>query len=269
MSTHAAERSTLGSILWLPWSICAWLLTMAWMAFLFVSAIPIRLFLPFEKFQMTWPHPQVAWAIRLAFSRLRVEIDPRFDHSRVNVFAQNHVTVLDANIGCGAIPVPICGLENASHLNVPGYGWLLRMANAIPVRKGARRYEELAAAFRERASRGISILTFPEAHRTRDGNVQPFKRGVFRMAREAGLPIVPVCTRGAFEMLPKGAFTIRPSTVEVYIGPQVETAGLSDRQLEILGERIRETMQIWIDRREKRPDLYLAPIEDDEAENVA
>jgi 1-acyl-sn-glycerol-3-phosphate acyltransferase len=181
------------------------------------------------------------------------------------VFVQNHVSMLDANIACGSIPVPLCGLENASHLHVPGYGWVLRMANAIPVRKGARRYEELAAAFRERASRGISVLAFPEAHRTRDGNVQPFKRGVFRMARDAGLPIVPVCTRGAFRMLPKGAITGRPSLIEVYIGPQVETEGLSDRQLEILAERMRETMQAWVDRREKRADLYLAPIEGDEA----
>jgi 1-acyl-sn-glycerol-3-phosphate acyltransferase len=146
---------------------------------------------------------------------------------------------------------------------------VLKMANAIPVRKGARRYEEISAAFRERASRGISILTFPEAHRTKDGNVQPFKRGVFRMARSAGLPIVPVCTRGAFRMLPKGAITSRPGMVEVWIAPQVETTGLSDRQLEILAERVREVMQIWIDRREKRPEIYLAPLVEDSAENVA
>ena len=115
----------------------------------------------------------------------------------------------------------------------------------------------------------MPVFTFPEAHRTRDGNVQPFKRGVFRMAREAGLPITPVCTRGAFRMLPKGAITSRPSVVEVWIAPQVETAGLSDRQLEILAERIREVMQIWIDRREKHAEIYLAPIVDDSAENVA
>jgi 1-acyl-sn-glycerol-3-phosphate acyltransferase len=269
MSKRVTGRTLLGDILWAPWSAVAWVLSMAWMVFLFVVTIPLCLFRPFEKFQMIWCHPQLGWPVRFTFSRLRVEIDPRYDRSRVSVFAQNHVTAMDANIACGSIPVPMCGLENASHLNVPGYGWLLRMANAIPVRKGARRYQELAAAFRERASRGISILTFPEAHRTRDGNVQPFKRGVFRMARDAGLPIAPVCTRGAFRMLPKGALTSRPSLIEVYIGPQVETEGLSDRQLEILGGRMRETMQAWIDRREKRADLYLAPLDPAEAENVA
>lgn len=262
-------RTWLGEILWLPWSLVAWVMSITWMLWLFTSAIPLRLLMPFEKFQLFWPHPQMGWPIRFTFTRLKTEIDPGYDRTRVGVFAMNHVSMMDACIATGSIPVPMCGLENASHLLLPGYGWVLKLANAIPVRKGARRYEEIAAAFRERASRGISILTFPEAHRTKDGNVQPFKRGVFRMAREAGLPIAPVCTRGAFRMLPKGAITSRPGMVEVWIAPQVETTGLSDRQLEILAERIREVMQLWIDRREKRPEIYLAPLVEDSAENVA
>ncbi len=270
MSLRTTGRTLLGEILWAPWSLFCWVWSAAWLTFVLVSILPFCLFRPFEKWQTIWGHALVGCVVRFTFSRLVVEMDPRYDRSRTNVLAQNHVSMLDACIACGSIPVPFCGLENAAHLMVPGYGWLLRMANAIPVRKGTRRYEELAAAVAERASRGISILASPEAHRTLDGNVQPFKRGVFRMARDAGIPIVPVCTRGAYRLLPKGAFTSRPSVVEVYIGPQVETKGLSNRQLEILAERVRETMQAWVDRREKRADLYLAPLDDDdEAENVA
>ena len=43
----------------------------------------------------------------------------------------------------------MCGLENAAHLKIPGYGWLLKMSNAIPVRKGEGRLPEPGACRRE------------------------------------------------------------------------------------------------------------------------
>ncbi|MEM6292869.1 MAG: lysophospholipid acyltransferase family protein [Myxococcota bacterium] len=233
--------------------------SLTWMGGLWASALPFTIFKPFEKFQMKWVQPLVATPIRFAFSKLDVEYDPLFDKTKMSVFAQNHVSMMDANIACGSIPVPLCGLENAAHLDVPGYGWLLRMSNAIPVRKGANRYKEVAEAFRERASRGISVLAFPEAHRTLDGKVGKFKRGVFRIAVEANLPIAPLCVRGAYKMLPKGEFTIRPSRVHVYMAPQIDTTNLTEEDVPELMERVGEVMRAWVDDGVKRPDLCTAP----------
>lgn len=245
------NRSPIGSALWAPWSTCVWGMTLSWMGFLAATSAPLTLFRPFESFQMKWPNRQLAWALRFSFSNLTVHFDEDFDPTRVSVFAQNHISVLDGVIAAGAIPVPVCGIENAAHLRLPGYGWLLKLNNAIPVRPGAKRYEEIAEAVRERASRGISVLAFPEGHRTLNGKVQPFRRGVFRIARAAGLPIVPLCVRGAYHMLPKGAFTLRPAKIEVYVAPQVETEGMTDEQLDVAMERMQEAMNAWIDKRER------------------
>lgn len=240
----------MGDVLWAPWSAVGWFGTLAWMGTIAASMLPLTLVAPFERIQMLGFQPAVSWPLWLLLSPLRVTYDPGFDRSRVSVFAMNHVSMLDANIACGTIPVPLCGLENAAHLKIPGYGWLLKMSNAIPVRKGEGRLPEIVEAFRERASRGISVLAFPEAHRTLDGKLRPFKTGVFRAARDAGLPIVPIATRGAFRMLPKGVFTMRPSKIEVYVAPQIETEGLRDEELPALMERVREVMEAWIERKE-------------------
>lgn len=201
----------------------------------------------------------LGWPVYFTLSRKHVHVDPRYDKKRVVVFVQNHVSMMDGNIACGAVRVPMCGLENASHLKVPGYGWLLTAANAIPVERGAGRYRKIAEAFRERASRGVSILTFPEAHRTKDGKLQPFKRGVFTIARDAGLPIVPLAVRGAYRMLPKGAITCRPSKVEIYMAPPIETEGLTDAQIPELMERVSTVIEAWVERGEKLGDLCLQP----------
>jgi len=244
------DRSLVGDILWAPWSAVGWLGTLTWMGTIAATMLPLTLAVPFERFQNTLFQPATSWPLWLCLSPLHVTYDPGYDRSRVSVLMMNHVTMLDANIACGAVPVPMCGLENASHLKIPGYGWLLKMSNAIPVRKGEGRLPGVVAAFRERASRGISILTFPEAHRTLDGKLRPFKTGVFRAAIEAGLPIVPIASRGAYRMLPKGAFSIRPSKIEVYMGPQIETEGLCEDDVPALMERVREVLEGWIERKE-------------------
>lgn len=254
------DRSLVGNVLWAPWSVVGWLTTLTWMGVLAVVSLPIVVFIPFERFQHIYLHRKVAWPLWVIFSPLKVRYDERYDRQQVSVFLQNHVSMLDANIACGSIPVPLCGLENAAHLHVPGYGWLLRISNAIPVTKGASRFKSILAAFKERASRGISVLAFPEGHRTLDGKLRPFKSGVFRAARDAGLPIVPVVSRGAYRMLPKGSFTTRPSRLEVYVAPQIETKGLSDAQIPALMERVREVMEAWVERKEMLGHRCLEPI---------
>lgn len=255
------DRTMLGNVLWAPWSAAGWLVTLGWMGTLATVSLPFLPFVSFEKFQHTHLHRKVAWPLWFLFSPLTVHYDERYDRTRTVVFAMNHVSMLDANIACGSIPVPLCGLENAAHLNVPGYGWLMRVANAIAVPKGASRYRRIATAFKERQSRGISVLTFPEAHRTLDGKLRKFKSGVFRAARDAGVPIVPIVSRGAFKMLPKGAFTMRPSKIDVYVAPQIETKGLTDEQIPLLMERVREVMEAWIERGEKLGHRCLEPLE--------
>ncbi len=237
-----------------PWSVVVWGAGLGWLGFLAVSAMPITLFVPFERFQNLWIHPGIGAILRLAGCRVRVTIDPRFRGRRGVMFVQNHVSMMDAYAACAAIPVPLCGLENASHLLVPGYGWMMRMANAVPVTRGNGRFAKIAEAIRERVSRGISVLTFPEAHRTTDGKLQPFKRGVFQIARDAGIPVVPLAVRGLYEVLPKGRFLVRPHDIEIYLGPPLETEGLDDEGLDRLSARVGEIITGWLEHHEVASD---------------
>ena len=166
-----------------------------------------------------------------SLSELEIIYDPDFDPERRSMFVQNHVNLMDAHAACASIPHPFCGMMNAWQFKIPFYGGIMKLAEGIPVGSGANRYREVAAAARDRAARGLSILVFPEAHRTRDGKVQEFKKGVFLMAREAGLPVVPLATRGMFELNHKGTWLFTPTRITVYIGAQIETAGLSTDEL--------------------------------------
>lgn len=55
--------------------------------------------------------------------------------------------------------------------------------------------------------RGVSVVSFPEGHRTADGAVGRFKRGAFDVATRAGVPILPVVVAGSDDVHP--GWTVR------------------------------------------------------------
>ena len=52
---------------------------------------------------------------------------------------------------------------------------------------------------------GVSAFLFPEGTRTRDGSLQPLKKGGFRLAMESGLPLVPVTIVGTRRAMPRAS----------------------------------------------------------------
>jgi len=224
-------------------SLGVWTAAFAWMSAVAAAAIALLPVVSFKRSHGFVGAPGMAACLRLTLSRLRVTYDPGFDPARRGVFCQNHVSVLDGHVACAVIPHAFCGLMNHTHFRIPGYGWLMSLGRGIAVYpRASGRTAEIAQAARERAAYGLSILAFPEGHRTLDGDVREFRRGVFFMARDAGLPVVPVAVRGLFRVCPKGSWLIRPGAVEVYVGPQVETAGLSDEEVGALAARLQRAI---------------------------
>lgn len=75
--------------------------------------------------------------------------------------------------------------------------------------------EETIAAAREILGRGGRILFFPEGHRSRSGRLQRFHTGAFRIAKETGVPVVPLCLTGTDRLLPPGRWWFEPARVRL------------------------------------------------------
>ncbi|HEX6444519.1 MAG TPA: lysophospholipid acyltransferase family protein [Streptosporangiales bacterium] len=86
---------------------------------------------------------------------------------------------------------------------------------------------------------GDAVVVFPEGTRTRDGALGRFHSGAGRLARAAGVPIVPVTVVGTRRMLPvHGAF--RRGPVSVRIGTPVDSLDAARTAIEsTLAERPR------------------------------
>jgi len=224
------------------------------MAVIFVIALPFLPFVSFQAIQKRGFAQLFGLVPYVTLSRMSTQHHPDFRRYAPSVFVQNHSSVLDAHVALATIPTVVCGLQNEGHLRVPIYGWLMSLAKGIPV--PANRDGRLAAitkVAKMRAAADISILVFPEGHRTRDGRVRAYRTGGLIMARDAGLPIVPLCVRGLYEVLPRREWIIRPGHIEVYFGPTIETTGLSDEQMSVLAEKLTAYAQTWVDGQEPEP----------------
>ncbi|MBK8173016.1 MAG: 1-acyl-sn-glycerol-3-phosphate acyltransferase [Sandaracinaceae bacterium] len=186
----------------------------------------------------------------LTGSRLRVHVHPDVDPNGVYMFVQNHTNHFDHVTSYAATPQFKQGLELESHFKYPVYGWFMTARGTIPVRPGKEgQSPRIMKRMQEEVDAGHSILAFPEGTRTRDGRVGRFRSGVFFMARDLGISVVPISVTGMYEVMHKGSLVIRPGqTVTIHVGAPISMKGLSDDQVRVRTEEVRGIIAAHVDR---------------------
>jgi 1-acyl-sn-glycerol-3-phosphate acyltransferase len=105
------------------------------------------------------------------------------------------------------------------------------LAGVLPVRRtGESSYDALLAAVRPALRAGRTVVIYPEGTRSADGTVAEFRSGAIRLARDCGVPIVPVAVLGTADVLPKGGHYSR-SPMQVHIGAPVDANTVTAPQL--------------------------------------
>jgi len=166
---------------------------------------------------------------------------PGFDPKRTCFFVSNHVNLFDPFMLYCAIPQFVRGWELESHFKIPAYGWLMKRFGNVPV-PDIRRPGDLKRMWRmtqNAIDSGTSLIIFPEAKRTRTGQVNEFQDGGFRVAQQLGIPIVPVSLIGSFEHHRKGHWMLRPAKITIYLHDTIETKGLRKEDVPALRDRVR------------------------------
>lgn len=191
--------------------------------------------------------------VRISWLRWRAVVHPDVDPGRPYVFCQNHVNHFDFVVLYRATAHFKQGLELEDHFSWPVYGWFMKQRGTIPVKSGKKgQTDDIKKHFTSEIGKGHSILAFPEGMRTRDRRVGPFKTGVFFIARDLGIPVVPVAVTGMQDVMRADSWLIRTGReVTVYCEKPIETAGLTDEEVVEMVQRVREPIV-------RRVDDYLA-----------
>jgi 1-acyl-sn-glycerol-3-phosphate acyltransferase len=159
------------------------------------------------------------------------------------VYMANHQSYMDIPTIFGFLPVQFRIIAKESLFKVPFMGWHLTRAGNIPINRSNRR-EAMRSMVRaaDRIREGTSVVVFPEGTRSRDGVLQPFKAGSFKLAVAAGVPVVPITIVGTCKILRKDSLLFRPGRVEMFVGAPVPTANAREEGLDDLMDRVRAEM---------------------------
>jgi 1-acyl-sn-glycerol-3-phosphate acyltransferase len=185
------------------------------------------------------------WTMRVGQRLLGIEVEAegreRLDRRTPYVFMCNHLSFLDAPALVTVIDRPVRSIVKRFVFRIPVFGWGMRLAGFVPVDKegigeGRKRIARASGLIREK---GYSFLVFPEGQRSWDGRLQPFRRGGFFLALEAGAPIVPVSIAGTFELMPRVSRRVRKGHVRIVFHEPIAAAGFSPETLPELMERVR------------------------------
>lgn len=163
------------------------------------------------------------------------------------IIAANHSSVLDVPLLMG-LPLPMRVLAKQSLVNAPVMGWYIGFSGMIAIdMDGEGGVEAAIARCRESLENGISLVIFPEGTRSERCELQKFRTGAFRLAKDTGVPILPVSIYGTHRILKKGSFlaqsVYQPLTCRVL--PPISGEGMSTARK--LKNRVREAISANLD----------------------
>jgi 1-acyl-sn-glycerol-3-phosphate acyltransferase len=188
--------------------------------------------------------------LRLIGVRFEVHRSPGFDPQRTSIFISDHVNIFDPFVVYSAIPQFFRGFELESHFKIPIYGWMMGRFGNIPVPDAPSRegLETMTKRAKAALDSGISLIAFPEAGRTRDGHVHPFKKGIFNLAHKFGIPIVPVSIAGSYQFFQTGNWMLYPGKITVYVHDTIETASVERGELDALRQQVQEIVSMPVEK---------------------
>jgi len=208
-------------------------------------ALAVAVCLAYLTALVRWSGPKGFWAIAPGYIRMMawlfgirrslegwddLPLEIR-EGRQAAIFIGNHTSLLDPPLIIATLPSHPVFMAKRELAYVPFLGWVIWLADFIFINRNHRAdaLKSLNLAT-QRIHDGQSIAAFPEGTRSRTGDLLPFKKGVFNIAWEAQVPLIPVAILGGRHILPADDWRVSPGPYHMRIGHPVEPRGYQDAE---------------------------------------
>jgi 1-acyl-sn-glycerol-3-phosphate acyltransferase len=194
----------------------------------------------------------VPWSralLRISGVRVYTEGIDQIESATAYVYIPNHMSFFDIFSLLAYLPVDFKFILKEELMRVPILNWGMRKAGYISISRSspARARKTLKGAI-DMIKKGTSLVIFAEGTRSKDGTLQPLKRGAFQLAMASGAPIVPVAIKGSNEVMAKGSYKIKKGAIRITVAKPIPTKNYRKDQMPMLVGRVTESLRAMLDK---------------------
>lgn len=166
----------------------------------------------------------------------------------------NHRSASDAFLMCrltsAGIGSNVVQLVKQWPFKIPILGWVARWAGYLSINEIS--FSKFLECGTRLLNDGVSIISFPEGTRSGSKAMNAFHSGVFRLAREAQVPLIPCCIAGNENIPRKGSLIIRPGEIRMRLMDAFQPADYEGLTATQFKKMVQCSMQAELDRVEER-----------------
>ncbi len=187
-----------------------------------------------------------SWArsiLKISGISVKVKGLEKLDPKQSYLFMSNHQSTFDIMTCLSVIPGTARFLAKQELFRIPVFAQGMRAVGMIPIDRGnSKKARQSLDKAIEEIKKGVSVIIFPEGTRTKDGNIQPFKKGGFVLAIKGGIPIAPMVLTGAMEIMQKKDLRLHKGSIQIEFLEPIPTENYKYEQRQQLIQDIRNSI---------------------------
>lgn len=149
----------------------------------------------------------------------------KIDPTQPYVFMSNHQSTFDIMTCLAILPGSARFLAKKELFRIPIFAQGMKAVGMIPIdRSNSKKARSSLDKAVQDIKNGVSVIIFPEGTRTRDGNIQPFKKGGFILAIQGQIPIAPMVLSGAMQVMQKKKLYLQKGSINIEFLDPVDTS---------------------------------------------
>ena len=218
-----------------------------WFVLYVASFIALVVCYPFDKKRVV-VHKLSKWLTDTVFvfapgMRRDVIGMENIDPKQAYVVVLNHQSMVDI-LSIYNLPLVFKWVSKKEVYRIPLVGRLLLMHGDIVInRASAKEAMQLVhSKGKEWLKKGASVSIFPEGTRSKDGEIHNFKAGAFILAKDAGVPILPIVLDGTNTLIRNGWMINWRNRITIKVLPPISAEEVQNRDIKDVMAQVKEDM---------------------------
>ena len=218
-----------------------------WLVLYVASFIALVVCYPFDKKRVV-VHTLSKWITDVVFGLpifMKREVIglENIDPKKAYVMVLNHNSMVDI-MSIYNLPLVFKWVSKKEVYRIPIVGQLLFAHGDIVINRASTKEAMQLVHTRglEWLKKGACVSIFPEGTRSKDGEIHNFKSGAFILAKEAGVPILPIVLDGTNTMVRNGWLMNWRNKITIRVLPPVSAEDVQNRDIKDVMAEVRENM---------------------------